>query len=41
PLLEQNRQPEEGIWALYPQNRHLSPKVRMLLDHLSHGLKQA
>ena len=41
PLLEQNRQPEEGIWALYPQNRHLSPKVRMLLEHLSTGLKQA
>ncbi|MCK8046259.1 LysR substrate-binding domain-containing protein [Shewanella sp. 1CM18E] len=38
-LLEQNRQPEEGIWALYPQNRHLSPKVRMLLEHLSAGLK--
>ena len=37
-LLEQNRQPEEGIWALYPQNRHLSPKVRMLLDHLSQAL---
>jgi len=41
PLLEQNRQPEEGIWALYPQNRHLSPKVRMLLDHLTTGLKTA
>lgn len=41
PLLEQNRQPEEGIWALYPQNRHLSPKVRMLLEHLTTALKQA
>ncbi|GIU32338.1 LysR substrate-binding domain-containing protein [Shewanella schlegeliana] len=40
-LLEQNRQPEEGIWALYPQNRHLSPKVRMLLEHLTTSLKQA
>ncbi|MEC4725489.1 LysR family transcriptional regulator [Shewanella sp. D64] len=38
PLLEQHRSPEEGIWALYPHNRHLSPKVRMLLDHLSQGL---
>lgn len=28
-------QPEdEGIWALYPHNRHLSPKVRMLVDFL-------
>lgn len=35
PLLEQYRSPEEGIWALYPNNRHLSPKVRMLLDYLS------
>ncbi|WP_394205562.1 LysR substrate-binding domain-containing protein [Shewanella waksmanii] len=39
PLLEQNRQPKEGIWALYPQNRHLSPKVRILLEHLSTALK--
>ncbi|MCL1087083.1 MULTISPECIES: LysR substrate-binding domain-containing protein [Shewanella] len=38
PLLEQNRQPKEGIWALYPHNRHLSPKVRMLLDYLSEAL---
>lgn len=38
PLLEQNRSPEEGIWALYPHNRHLSPKVRMLLDHLTQAL---
>jgi DNA-binding transcriptional LysR family regulator len=38
PLLEQNRSPEEGIWALYPHNRHLSPKVRILLDYLSQEL---
>ena len=38
PLLQQNRSPEEGIWALYPHNRHLSPKVRMLLDYLSQAL---
>lgn len=38
PLLEHNRQPEEGIWALYPHNRHLSPKVRMLLDYLAEAL---
>ncbi|QQX80073.1 LysR family transcriptional regulator [Shewanella sp. KX20019] len=35
PLLENNRQAVEGIWALYPHNRHLSPKVRMLLDFLN------
>lgn len=34
-LLENNRQADEGIWALYPHNRHLSPKVRMLLDFLA------
>jgi len=38
PFLEQNRAPDEGIWALYPHNRHLSPKVRLLLDYLSEQL---
>lgn len=34
-----NHQPaDEGIWALYPQNRHLSPKVRMLVDFLAEQL---
>lgn len=37
-LLTQYQQPEEGIWAVYPNNRHLSPKVRFLLDHLVQGL---
>ena len=37
-LLENNRQADEGIWALYPQNRHLSPKVRMLIDFLAERL---
>lgn len=37
-LLTQYQQPEEGIWADYPHNRHLSPKVRFLLDHLIQGL---
>ncbi|MBO1518724.1 LysR substrate-binding domain-containing protein [Oceanisphaera pacifica] len=38
PLLAQYQEPDEGIWALYPHNRHLSPKVRMLLDFLSESL---
>ncbi|MEO8855875.1 MAG: LysR substrate-binding domain-containing protein, partial [Burkholderiaceae bacterium] len=38
PLLTQYQQPDEGIWAVYPHNRHLSPKVRVLLDHLTQGL---
>lgn len=29
---------KEGIWALYPNNRHLSPKVRLLIDHLTEAL---
>lgn len=39
-LLTQYQQPEEGIWAVYPHNRHLSPKVRLLLDHLAQGLAE-
>ena len=40
-LLPQYQPAEEGVWALYPHNRHLSPKVRMLLDHLAAGLDEA
>lgn len=39
-LLEQNCESDEGVWALYPHNRQLSTKVRLLLndlvDKLSH-----
>lgn len=38
-LLPQYQPDEEGVWALYPHNRHLSPKVRMLLDHLAAALE--
>ncbi len=41
PLLDAYRAPDDGIWAIYPQNRHLSSKVRLLLDHLSEGLGQS
>lgn len=37
-LLDQLREPDDGVWALYPHNRHLSPKVRMLLDYLAEAL---
>jgi len=37
-LLEQHQQPNEGIWALYPHNRHLSPKIRLLIDYLGEEL---
>ena len=38
PLLTQFTESDDGIWALYPHNRHLSPKVRMLVDYLSEQL---
>ena len=39
PILDKYRAPDDGIWAIYPHNRHLSPKVRLLLEHLSEGLE--
>jgi DNA-binding transcriptional LysR family regulator len=33
-LLDNYKVPDEGIWAIYPQNRHLSPKIRLLVDYL-------
>jgi DNA-binding transcriptional LysR family regulator len=33
-LLESQRLPDDGVWVVYPQNRHLSPKVRLLFDFL-------
>lgn len=38
-LLEPFQGDDEGIWALYPQNRLLSPKVRLLVDYLIDSLK--
>jgi DNA-binding transcriptional LysR family regulator len=37
-LLEQNREADEGIWAFYPHNRHLTPRVRLFLDYLAEEL---
>lgn len=34
-VLTSYRIKEEGIWALYPENRNLSTKVRLLIDFLS------
>ncbi|WP_073603917.1 LysR family transcriptional regulator [Vibrio aerogenes] len=33
-VLSRYRDDREGVWALYPQNRFLSPKVRLLIDYL-------
>ena len=37
-LLDSYRAPDEGIWAVYPQNRHLSPKIRLLVDYFAEQL---
>ncbi|KRW62376.1 LysR substrate-binding domain-containing protein [Pseudomonas sp. TTU2014-080ASC] len=39
-LLENQQPPDTAVWALYPQQRHLSPKVRQLVDHLKKGLSE-
>lgn len=39
-VLDDIRQPDDGIWALYPQNRHLSAKVRVLVDYLADHLSK-
>ena len=33
-VLDNFRQPDSAVWAVYPPNRHLSPKVRLLVDFL-------
>lgn len=38
-LLEQHRPADEGIWAVYPHRRHLSPKVSLLVDYLKAHIK--
>jgi len=40
-LLEDYRAPDQGVWALYPHNRRLSPKVRMFLDYLGEELRNS
>lgn len=37
-VLKQFHMPEETIWAVYPHNRHLSAKVRQLVDFLQEKL---
>ena len=37
-LLDNYREKDEGIWALYPHNRQLSPKIRLLVDYLAEHL---
>ncbi len=37
-VLNEFQIPEEAIWALYPHNRQLSPKVKLLIEFLAQGL---
>ncbi len=37
-VLPSYRDDREGVWALYPHNRHLSAKVRLLVDYLAQSL---
>lgn len=38
PVLRKLQPSIEGIWAVYPSNRHLSTKVRLLVDYLAQHL---
>ncbi len=35
PLLKQHQKPKDGVWAVYPQNRYLSLKVKTLVDFVT------
>jgi len=39
-VLDNYKIADEGIWAVYPQNRHLSPKIRLLVDYLAQHLAE-
>lgn len=40
-VLEQYQPEDEPIWAVYPQRRHLHPKVKKLVDCIAHELAPA
>jgi DNA-binding transcriptional LysR family regulator len=39
-VLDKYRQADSAVWAVYPSNRHLSPKVRLLVDFLRERITQ-
>ena len=39
-ILDQFRESEEGIWAVYPENRYLSPKIRLLVEYIAENLNK-
>lgn len=34
PVLEKHQPTDTAVWAIYPSNKHLSPKVSLFIDHL-------
>lgn len=38
PLLQEYTANDEGIWAIYPNNRLLSSRVSLLIEHLKQGI---
>lgn len=34
PVLEKYQPTDTAVWAIYPSNKHLSPKVSLFIDHL-------
>jgi len=37
-VLDNFSETDEGVWAVYPHNRQLSPKIRLLVDHLAQNI---
>ena len=37
-VLDKHVERGEGVWAVYPHNRHLSPRIRLLLDYLAENI---
>ena len=40
-VLERYNQTDEGVWALYPHNRQLSTKIRLLVDYLTQNIEHS
>ncbi len=40
PILESYGIPDDGIWAIYPSNRQLSPKIKLLLEYFQANLEK-
>ncbi|QJQ94800.1 MULTISPECIES: LysR substrate-binding domain-containing protein [Halomonadaceae] len=39
-VLDAYQHSDTAVWAVYPRHRHLSPKVRLLVDHLAEHLRE-